>query len=266
MRDLVEEIEEYYLFESLSKEPSSPIQSDKYGENRKTKLTSYQSSTQPESPNQYHKDYSGITHSVSWQNNRSKDHMDHTERKQSLHDAMHLHHHFIKHNTEVGDVVSNQPIKDEDGKGGNKRSRIYKAAGFGGLTDDEQQHGIVKQHPHDHEDESKRGQKYLHPLEQHEIDAHGDKPSRGASDNKIRHISRDHGNNVSSHLTKYNNVMHGVYRDEDGKTEHHSDVAAEHPNNEQDLKHSLAHHNNYLKSPIHSKTPTIDRILSNKKK
>jgi hypothetical protein len=210
MRDLYEEIQEYYLLqEALSKEPSTPIEDYEDGRTRTTRLTKYKNVSGFQPGNKYHPDYSGVRHDVSWNNNIDSDRMDHKQKKDSLHDAMHLHNHFIKHGTKPGDIVSNMPIPDtSDEHSSNKRSRIYsKMAGFGQVGDDGEQHGIVKQHPHDHEDESKRGQHYLHPLEHHEIEAHGDKPSRGSTDNTTRHLRQKYGDNTFTH-TKHNNAVH----------------------------------------------------------
>jgi hypothetical protein len=208
MRELVNF---YLMTEWLSKEPSSPIEADNNSEQRRTKLTTYHNNSNFEKPNKYHKDYSGATHEVSWINNKDKNTMNKDEQKKSLHDAFHLHHHFVKHGTETGDIIKNKPLDDDDQKGGNKRAKIYrKGAGFGEVGKDGHQYGIVKQHPHDHEDESKRGQKYLHPLEHHEIESHGDKPSAGASDNKVRHISRNVPGVYSDHITKLNGVVHSL--------------------------------------------------------
>jgi hypothetical protein len=148
MRDLYKEIEEYYILsEWLSKEPSSSIETDDKNEQRSTKLTTYHHKSDFEEPKKYHKDYSGVTHEVSWINNKPKDSMDSKEQKSSLHDAFHLHNHFVSNNTEVGDVVKNKPLEDESGNG-NKRSRIYsKGAGFGDVNKTGEQHGIVKQYP-----------------------------------------------------------------------------------------------------------------------
>ena len=269
MRDLYEEIQEYYLIaEALSKEPSSPITSTDYNQYRQTKLTKYHNGSSIEPAHAYDPSFTGIMHHVAWGNNMPKENMSDKEKKDTLHDAMHLHHHFIKHGTQVGDVLQNIPSSDTDGKGGNARSRIYaKKAGFGKLTKDNNiQYGIVKQHPHDHPQEHLRGQNYLHPLEDHEIEAHGSKPSVGASDNKIRHIS-SYSDTEIAHSTKLNNVMHGTYHNNDGTKEDVSDVALDHPNNDKDLATSRSHHQNYLKSKektVVSKTPTIDRVIANK--
>ena len=221
MRNLYEEIQEFYLLnEGLSKEPTSPIEDHKDGANRSTNLTNYNNSSDFEEPAKYHKDYTGVTHLVSWENKKSKDSMSDKEKKDSLHDAMHLHNHFVKHGTEVGDVVKNTPIEDQDGSGGNKRARIYgKKAGFGSLSDAGIQYGTVKQHSHDHPDENKRGEKYVHPLEHHEIKAHGDAPSTGASDNVVRHLTKKFGSHMMN-STKYNTAVHHIFSNSDNPNVH----------------------------------------------
>ena len=173
MRDLYKEIQEFYLLgEGLSKQPSSPIIDSKEddmlgGKHKDTNLVRYFHDPMKDesiSPN----NYSGTHHYVAWNNHKSKDSMSDKEKKDSLHDAMHLHNHFVKHNTEIGDLVSNKPDKDADG--GNRRARIYaKKAGFSDQHENEHQYGIVKQHPEDHPEEHLRGEKYLHPLNQNEL-------------------------------------------------------------------------------------------------
>jgi len=183
MRELVESIKKFYLGEGQGK-ASSPIEYGDYS--RSTKLTKYNSGSQFQSPNRYSPDYSGVTHTVNWKNIQNKSQLTPKEQIRTLADAKHLHHDFIDKITQVGDVVANSPIGDADG--GNKRSRIYKKQGFGELDTHKNQHGIVKQYPNDHPDESMRGKKYLHPLEPSDIDAHGTKPSKGGDKDEVRHI------------------------------------------------------------------------------
>ena len=244
MRDLYEEILKYYsLNESLSKEPSSPItvssddeakKMDEHSLNtyRNTDLTTYHNKTKENyingreyklengkkewhDDNQYHPGANGVVHEVSWHTNRPKNTMNNTERKNSLHDAMHLHNHFIKHEAEVGDVIKNTPANDNIDKKttGNQRSRIYsKMAGFGERNDDNVQYGIIKQHPDNHPDESKRGQKYSHPLEHHEIEQHKDNVKKINSDNTIRFYTdyddEDYDNESPRHHTLLNGYRH----------------------------------------------------------
>ena len=208
MRELYEEIQDYYILcEIGDKPPSSEIIVDNKNNIRKTELTKYKHNSQFDTPAQYHKDYSGVTHDVAWENIRHKHNLDRNLKNDTIRDALHLHNHFIKNNTEIGDIVRNSPTQDDNGDG-NKRSRIYaKKAGFGDGDTETQQHGIVKQHLHNHPDMSKRGQKYLHPLMHHEIEEHDDEPSAGASDNKIREISQEHPTGSARHVVKYNSAV-----------------------------------------------------------
>ena len=67
MRDLYEEIQDYYLLnEALSKNPTSPIETDEDHGMRSTNLTGYHNDSQFVFANRYHKDFSGVTHLVSW--------------------------------------------------------------------------------------------------------------------------------------------------------------------------------------------------------
>jgi hypothetical protein len=249
MRDLVEEI--YMLMEGGTKEPSSPIEVDEKSGTRHTNLTTYSNDSEFEKPAKYHPDYSGITHTVNWKNHIPKKDATSRQARHTIFDAGHLHNHFIRHGTEVGDVVKNFPIEDEDENGGNKRSRIYKSQGFGELSHSIVQHGIVKQHPHDHEDESKRGQKYLQPLEPHEIKAHGDKPSRGASDDKLRTLHRTY-DNLSHSSTKFNHAVHHTISDSDKPGEHEVEYRTTDDNKAKGLKdlhtahtHAITNHTEY---------------------
>ena len=257
MRELYEEIQEYYLLiEGLSKEPSSPIVANKYHNHLSTQLTKYKSISQFHPSNEYHKDFNGAVHDVSWDTIHDPEKLTSREKIQTFHDAAHLHHHFIKYGTKVGDIVTNTPtgnINKNKKTKKNKRESIYRSYGFGAMNKDEIQHGIIKQHPHDHPDESKRGQKYLHPLEQYEIDEHGDKPSAGANDNTIRHLSSNYGNNdnYTEHQTKLNNVVHTSYKyshpgRSDEEFHHDSDEWHFHPNNKKDLQTSHLHHQAYI--------------------
>lgn len=257
MRVLYEEIEEYYLLrEGLSKEPSSPIESDKYGENHKTKLTTYSNDSEFETPSRYHKDYSGVTHSVSWKTNNNRDNLSNKEKKDTLHDAMHLHHHFVKRVSKPGDIVKNTPLEDENRKGGNKRARIYaKQAGFGEMSSNGTQYGIVKQHPHDHPDESKRGQQYLHPLEHRDIAAQGDEPSAGASDNQVRHISKQVGNQ-HWHQTKMNSAIHNLVNDDDKPGHHEIEYNLSNKHKPSDLKDLITAH----KASLEKHTKIGDKV------
>lgn len=244
MRELYQEIQEFYLLgEGLSKEPSSEIEFSKSG-NRQTKLTTYRHDSSIEVPSKYHKDYSGVNHTVAWKNIPDASAMSMKEKKTALHDAAHLHNHFIKHGTEVGDVVINEPLSDQDDTGKNKRSRIYKRFGFGELSN-KTQYGIVKQHPHDHPDESKRGQKYLHPLEHHEITAHGDIPSAGASNNTPRHLIKQYEDGKSI-ITKYNDVIHDSFVPTFGIPDHQLSTATHSPHYKDSIKHHKEHVNNVL--------------------
>lgn len=188
MRKLYEEIENFYLIqEAISKEPSSEIEVSKHARTRNTKLATHTRETEFEEPYKYHKDYSGITHEVDVQPNKSKDDLTPQYGRQTVSDMHHLHVHFIKHTADVGDVVRHTPILDKDRKVNRIGRLASKLAGFGNpqeITD--MQHGIVRQYPHDHPDESKRGQKYLHPLHPEDIKAHGNKPTIAATNGKIR--------------------------------------------------------------------------------
>ena len=183
MRDLYEEIQDYYILnEALSKEPSSPIEDAIYTHDdtksvRNTNLTTYNSSKiNNTSRHPYHKEHNGTIHDVHWTSRKNSDLLNDIEKKNTLHDAMHLHNHFIKHGTKPGDIISNTPSRNGD-KSVNRRERIYaKKAGFGSIDKDNpisnSQYGIIKQHPHNHPEEHLRGQNYLHPLEHHEISTH----------------------------------------------------------------------------------------------
>ena len=269
MRELYEEIQEYYLLiEGLSKEPSSPIVANKYHNILSTKLNTYKATSSFAQPNLYHKNFSGAVHEVGWDNNHEADRLSTKEKVQTIHDAGHLHNHFIKHGTEVGDVVVNRPLDNTDkNKKTNKRSSIYKRFGFGDIDDNGMQFGHIKQHSYDHPDESKRGQKYLHPLEQHEIEDHGEKPSTGQSDNKVRHLSGV-GDDYISHQTKLNNVVHSSWGGGEGKLDHESEEHEPHPNNKRDLKIAHSHHQDYLDKQKKNnnekkfKTPAIDNLIA----
>jgi hypothetical protein len=186
-----------------------------------------------------------------------------TDKKNTLHDAAHLHNHYIQNNTDIGDVVRSDTMPDADGEG-NKRARIYgKMAGFGGLNKAGEQYGIVKKHADDHPEEHKRGKKYLHPLEHDEINAHGDKPSAGSTDGKIRTMSRDYGEGGKLHITRRNRVMHGTAINADGsESEHMTDTESDHPDNEKHLAELHSHHKDYVNSKQKSKTPAIDALIT----
>jgi hypothetical protein len=84
---------------------------------------------------------------------------------------------------------------------------LYRKQGFGELGSHYTQHGIVRQHPDDHENESLRGKKYLHPIEHKDIAAHDDNPSKGSTDENIRHISNYSGEQ-KLHQTKRKETVH----------------------------------------------------------
>lgn len=118
----------------------------------------------------HHDDHSGVTHDVSWDkisDNKSK----------VLSHALALHHNYVENHTKPGDVVTNIPLGNKKDSGvdtkHNKREEIYrKKAGFSERNADDnagshrgRQFGIVRQHPVDHPDESKRGKNYLEPID-----------------------------------------------------------------------------------------------------
>lgn len=248
MRELVEEVNNFYsITEALSKEPSSPVTRNTDLNTYNTKLTKYGSDTKFEPTNRYHKDYSGVSHTVLWKGHKSSEAMSPKERKDTLHDAMHLHNHYIQHHTEVGDRVSNQPLSDDENSGvkksGNKRSRIYKAGGFGDMDYDKVQHGIIKQHPDNHPEEEKRGKKYLHPLSPDEIRNHDGSPTAGSSDGKVRRIfnKTDDGTTYS---TKYNDIVHHSHKHTIGWFEHTLDSNK----TSKDYDASISHHKDHVRS------------------
>lgn len=160
-----------------------------------SQLIKYQSEQSIEH-DKYHPDYSGITHKVSWDNNTELDNP--RERIRAVYQAKDAHNRYVNNNTEVGDVVRNIPAH-----GNPKLAKLYQKAGFSTPNRNNVQHAIVKQHPDDHPDESKRGQKYLHPLEHHEIEHHGNKISDGSNNGRLRQITSD----GVTH-TKINNIVH----------------------------------------------------------
>lgn len=255
MRSLIESYS--VLYEIKLTKPSEEIQ--KHNDNTySTKHTKYSADVEAQTPNQYHPNYSGITHSVAWDTAHKKETASKSDKMKSIMDAGHLHNHYIQNNTEHGDIVRNTPTEDDD-KQGNKRERIYKRHGFGGYVKSERhdgQYGIV------HHD-LKTNTKKLHPLEGKDIAAHGEKETAGASDGKVRHYT-NHSEDEMQHVTKMNRVIHGKVKHKDGEDDY-SDVSSEHPDNEKNLAYAKSHHDNYIKSRTPSKTPTIDRLMSKKK-
>lgn len=172
MRKLIQNINE--LFDS---KPTKPTTETPEG-HLKTGHIQYMSMPSSEHKSKYSPDYSGKTHDVGW--DTTKKDGSKSENTEMLHDALHTHRHFVQNKTNVGDIVRNIPTKSDDGK--DKRARIYKkAAGFGSAETENDssaginqrmQHGIVKQHPDNHENEELRGKKYLHPLHHTDIQAH----------------------------------------------------------------------------------------------
>jgi hypothetical protein len=184
MRDLYQEIQEFYLLgEGLSKEPSSPIETRKvkttgnlYHSLNSTVHTQY-NAAQSHETDKIAPGQSDISHHVSWNNLIDRNNMNNTQKKHTLHDALHLHNDYVKNHTNIGDLVTNHPATKADKTERNRREEIYrKVAGFGALAKDGRtQYGIVKQHPDVHPEEHLRGQKYLHPLEDHEIKSYQEK-------------------------------------------------------------------------------------------
>lgn len=182
MRDLYEEIQEYYtLTEVLTRPISSRVDYIEHDKNDDgegygligTKYAKYQSNS--ERMWGYHNKEGHIVgniHDVSWENNYDKKELNNHQKHHTLTDAIHLHNHFIKHETKPGDVIKNTPLKDEN-ESGNKRSRIYtKVAKFGNLDKNGDQYGIIKQHPDNHPEKHLRSQKYLHPASIEDIESH----------------------------------------------------------------------------------------------
>jgi hypothetical protein len=171
MRELVESVKVFYLLtESGDRPPSSEIEHDEKNKHLKTKLTKYAYSSKYNHPNHFSPDYSGTFHGVSWNTDHDTEKMDKNQKIGIVQDAIHLQKHFVKNVAKPGDVLRSIPDEDDDGEGGNKRGKLYQKVGFGKLGNRTSQYGIIKQHPHDHDDETKRGQHYLHPLEHEEIE------------------------------------------------------------------------------------------------
>jgi hypothetical protein len=228
MRDLYEEIQEYYLLnEALSKEPSSPIEDTETGHS--TKLTTYKKKHIGKI------DDDRDLHSVSWVANKPKTGRveDRRDEMSSLHDALHLHHHFIKNGTRVGDIVRNNPAQDSKSSGnddygnkvyGNKRAGLYKkVGGFGDVNHQGEQYGIVQQHPDDHPEESKRGQKYLQPTHQDDIKDQLDKVQnhiKSKEDQELRTLELKARINQSNIKRK----NRGVYTKSDLVSKNRSDL------------------------------------------
>jgi hypothetical protein len=240
MRSLVQFITEITLTK-----PSSPIVSPTDNE-FETKHIKYFGKTEFQSANKYDPSFSGVHHKVEWTNKNH--HNSPKDKIKKLIDAGHLHQHYIHHNTKVGDVVTNYPLKSEGDKP--KRGNIYKRFGFGATNDDNKQHGIVKQHPDDHPDEDKRGKKYLHPLEHTDVEKHGNAPTTGANDNTVRTMY-----NHKRYETKINNhVYHHEPTDAGVKLQrtrlsNHGNVSGEH---DMTAHAELSKHNN----PV---TPTASK-------
>jgi hypothetical protein len=190
MRDLYQEIKEFYLLsEGLSKEPSSPISRnpDEQTQHRKkvsTNLTDYYGDITTKDTGSEHKlksspehDSNHTTHEVSWGGKQKQENMNMRDRIRTLHDALHLHNDYIENNTEVGHLVKNTPIPNDQTQGvkkdNNKRENLYRIyGGFGNPDMRGTQYGIVKKHPEDHPEEHMRGKKYLHPIDGDDIHTH----------------------------------------------------------------------------------------------
>jgi hypothetical protein len=174
MRDLYEEIKIFYVIQEVgTKTPSSEItgNSDKLA----TKLTKYYAGKETNNKSIV-PGHNGTVRDVSW-NTPDRSKLSNREKMKALTDVPHLHQHHIDNYAEIGDMYINSPSDDDEELGvkreGNKRERLYRKIGrFGGETKHGEQHGIVKQHPHDHPEEHLRGKKYLHPIEPSEIDSH----------------------------------------------------------------------------------------------
>lgn len=250
MREL---IESYLILQEIvaTEKPEGHIKKND-DNNYSTTNTRYNGAPSIETPNRYHKEYTGITHDVSWDSHHNEQ-SSKSDRMKSLMDAGHLHQHYIQNNTEHGDVVRNNPITDKDNSGKNKRERIYRRQGFGKNVHTDTHVGQFGRVEHDKE----TGVKKLVPLEGEHIKEHGDKATTGANDNKVRHFSSG-----DEHITKMNKVMHHSSK-EYGDTH---EMLDDDKKNAGDLEIARGHHKKYIDSRTVSKTPTIDKLMAKKKK
>ena len=241
----------------LTDKPEGHIKKDD-DHNYSTSHTKYQGEPSIQSPRQYHKEYTGVTHDVSWDSHHNEK-SSKSDRMKAVLDAGHLHQHYIQNNTEHGDVVRNNPIPDKDGSGNNKRERIYRRQGFGKHVDTDEHVGQYGRVEHNKE----TGVKKLVPLEGHHISDHGDEETSGGSDNKVRHFTIGRGTELD-HITKLNKVMH-VHSKSDGSTQDYHDMVDDDKKNARDLEVARGHHKKYVDSKRVSTTPAIDKLKSSKK-
>ena len=161
MRDLVEFITERYEDTDQS---FKPISSRPHA--LETHHARYNIETNHTKPGELSTDHTGVTHRVDWEGKMVD--TDSSQKIRTVSDAKNLHNHALQNNFKTGDVVKNIPAKDNP-----KLKKLYRRAGFGDNSPRwNAMLSIVRTHPHDHEEESKRGQNYLEPLHHDVVNAH----------------------------------------------------------------------------------------------